>query len=53
MSRPEEDLTYDNLPDEIKSYLFKHHKHDKDGHIIYDEEDVIRLIFKMLNGKSY
>lgn len=45
----EEALNYDNLPEWIQKELFQIHSHNKKGNIIYDEEDVIKLIYKILD----
>lgn len=45
----EEVQNYDSLPEWIKLELFKSHSHDKKGNIVYDEKDIIKLIYKILS----
>lgn len=41
---------YTNLPEWIKEYLFKAHNHGNDGSVIYNEDDIIELIYILLKN---
>ena len=51
--RPEKPLRYEDLPVWLKDELFLIHNHDKKGKIVYDEDDIVRILHRILNHESH